>query len=325
MPRAGANHAPVAATAAAATGQHIHIRGLTKTYPNGTQALRGVDLDIPLGMFGLLGPNGAGKSSLMRILATLQEADAGSIQFGALDVLHQPQAMRQQLGYLPQSFGVYSGVSARDLLDHLAVLKGITHPKERRQTVDALLAQVDLYDQRHKAVSGFSGGMRQRFGIAQALLGRPRVIIVDEPTAGLDPAQRTRFLNLLSQVSEQAAIILSTHIVEDVSELCPQMAIIASGRVVLSGEPPQLMDQLRGRVWQATIARDQLPAYEQQHQVISSRFYLGRIIVNVFADGWRPGPEFEAVPPDLKDVYFAALAGWLAPRPAVAEDTDHAA
>jgi ABC-2 type transport system ATP-binding protein len=306
------------AAPAAAQPSHIRIRGLSKTYPNGTRALQGVDLDIPLGMFGLLGPNGASKSSLMRTLATLQEADAGSIQFGDIDVLRDKGAMRQQLGYLPQSFGVYPGVSAVQLLDHLAILKGLTNAKERRQVVEELLRQVDLYDHRHKAVSGFSGGMRQRFGIAQTLLGHPRVIIVDEPTAGLDPAQRTRFLNLLSQVSEQAAIILSTHIVEDVSELCPQMAIIADGRVVLHGEPQALMDQLDGRVWQATIERDQLADYARQQRVISSRFYLGRIVVNVFAEA-QPGPTFEPVPPDLKDVYFSALAGWLKPAPEFAE------
>ncbi|MBV9324822.1 MAG: ABC transporter ATP-binding protein, partial [Chloroflexi bacterium] len=260
MPGTVVNAAPTAVGKSATSTQplEIRIRELSKTYPNGTRALQGVDLDIPLGMFGLLGPNGAGKSTLMRILATLQEADAGSVRFGTLDVLADKAVMRRQLGYLPQSFGVYPGVSAERLLDHLAILKGITNTRQRRETVAGLLHQVDLYDNRHKAVSGFSGGMRQRFGIAQALLGRPRVIIVDEPTAGLDPAQRTRFLNLLSQVSEQAAIILSTHIVEDVSELCPQMAIIAHGRVVLHGEPQQLMDELNGRVWRATIERDQL-------------------------------------------------------------------
>jgi ABC-2 type transport system ATP-binding protein len=325
MPSTVANDATTAAPAAASRQHHhIRIRGLSKTYPNGTRALQGVDLDIPLGMFGLLGPNGAGKSTLMRVLATLQEADAGSVQFGEIDVLRDQDRMRQQLGYLPQSFGVYPGVSAERLLDHLAILRGITNARERRETVDGLLRQVDLYDQRHKAVSGFSGGMRQRFGIAQALLGTPRVIIVDEPTAGLDPAQRTRFLNLLSQVSDRAAIILSTHIVEDVSELCPQMAIIASGRVVLSGEPQQLMDRLDGRVWQATIDRDKLADYEARHRVVSSRFYLGRIVVNVFAEA-RPGPGFEPVPPDLKDVYFSALAGWLAPGPEVEGGAGHAA
>jgi len=310
---------PAAGGEVADTGQrHIRIRGLCKTYPNGTRALQGVDLDIPLGMFGLLGPNGAGKSTLMRILATLQQADAGSVWFGDLNVLQEPQLMRQQLGYLPQSFGVYPGVSAAQLLDHLAILKGITNSRERRETVAGLLQQVDLYDNRHKAVGSFSGGMRQRFGIAQALLGSPRVIIVDEPTAGLDPAQRTRFLNLLSAVGEEAPIILSTHIVEDVSELCPQMAIIAHGRLVLSGEPQRLMDALDGRVWQATIARDTLASYEEHHKLISTRFYLGRIVINVFAER-RPGPEFEPVRPDLKDVYFSALAGWLPTVPGQVE------
>lgn len=293
---------------------HIEIRGLNKTYPNGTQALKNVNLDIPMGMFGLLGPNGAGKSSLMRTLATLQEADTGSIHLGDMDVLHDKEMMRQMLGYLPQSFGVYPGVSAARLLDHMAILKGIINHKERQETVDYLLHQVNLYDARHKAVSGYSGGMRQRFGIAQALLGKPRVIIVDEPTAGLDPAERVRFLNLLSQIGEQAAIILSTHIVEDVSDLCPEMAIISSGQVILVGQPLQLMQSLKDKIWQVTIAREQLPDFEARYQVVSTRFFMGKIVVNVFNEE-QPQADFEPIIPDLKDVYFCALKGWLQPIP----------
>ena len=290
---------------------HIEIRQLSKTYPNGTQALKNVNLDIPMGMFGLLGPNGAGKSSLMRTLATLQEADSGSIQMGDVNVLRDKENMRLMLGYLPQSFGVYPGVSAERLLEHMAILKGISHHKERQETVDYLLQQVNLEEVRKKAVSGYSGGMRQRFGIAQALLGKPRVIIVDEPTAGLDPAERVRFLNLLSQIGEQASIILSTHIVEDVSELCPQMAIIASGEVILIGEPLKLMEELKGKIWQMTITREQLPTYEEKHLVVSTRFFMGKIVVNLFQEQ-KPASKAEAIIPDLKDVYFCALKGWLA-------------
>lgn len=215
----------------------IQIRNLTKTYPNGYKALNGVNLDISMGMFGLLGPNGAGKSSLMRTIATLQEATGGTIQWGDINVLEEKVKVRQMLGYLPQSFGVYPGVSAEDLLTHFAALKGITNSKERKEVVKHLLYQVNLYEARDRAVSGFSGGMRQRFGIAQALLGDPRLVIVDEPTAGLDPAERVRFLNLLSEISERAAIILSTHIVEDVSELCPQMAVLIAGQIRATGQP----------------------------------------------------------------------------------------
>jgi ABC-type multidrug transport system ATPase subunit len=263
-----------------------------------------------MGMFGLLGPNGAGKSTLMRTIATLQDADTGTIVMGEVNVLHDKEVMRAQLGYLPQSFGVYPGTSAVRLLDHLAILKGVTDRKQRRETVDHLLRQVNLFEARHKAVASYSGGMRQRFGIAQALLGQPRVIIVDEPTAGLDPAERVRFLNILSEVSQQAAIILSTHIVEDVSELCSQMAIIAAGEVISSGEPQSLIDGLKGRVWQATVPREQLPRFEQQYRVISTRFLMGRIVLNAFSDTC-PGPEFTPAAPDLKDVYFCALKGWL--------------
>jgi ABC-type multidrug transport system ATPase subunit len=290
---------------------HIAVRNLSKTYPNGTRALKDVTLDIPMGMFGLLGPNGAGKSTLMRTIATLQAADTGSIRMGEVDVLRDKEEMRSRLGYLPQSFGVYPGVTAVSLLTHLATLKGLTDRGTRRDTVDHLLHQVNLFEARHKAVSSYSGGMRQRFGIAQALLGQPKVIIVDEPTAGLDPAERVRFLNILSEVSQQAAIILSTHIVEDVSELCSQMAIIAAGQVILSGEPQALVDRLQGRVWQATVAREALPQYEQQYRVISTRFVMGRIVLNAFGEQ-PPAAEFSPATPDLKDVYFCALKGWLA-------------
>jgi len=304
---------------------HIEIRNLSKTYPNGTQALKNVNLDIPMGMFGLLGPNGAGKSSLMRTIATLQEADTGTIHMADIDVLHDKEIMRTRLGYLPQYFGVYPGVSAARLLDHMATLKGITDKKQRQETVDYLLRQVNLYDNRHKAVSGFSGGMRQRFGIAQALLGKPGVIIVDEPTAGLDPAERVRFLNLLSEISTQAAIILSTHIVEDVSDLCTQMAIIAAGAVVLTGEPQALIDSLSGKVWQTTIERHDLQEFEQQYRVVSTRFFTGKIVVKVLSDeqpdhvqtvgGRAPGDglAFQPAAPGLQDVYFCALKGWLSP------------
>jgi ABC-2 type transport system ATP-binding protein len=295
---------------------NLEIRNLSKTYPNGTQALKDVTLDIPIGMFGLLGPNGAGKSTLMRTIATLQEADAGTIRFGTVDVLQDQETMRGMLGYLPQEFGVYPGVSAVDLLNHLAILKGVTNKRERRAMVDYLLQEVNLYEVRNKAVSGYSGGMRQRFGIAQALLGKPRVIILDEPTAGLDPVERTRFLYLLSHVSEQAAIILSTHIGEDVSELCPAMAIIAGGQVLVTGQPLQLMQELQGRIWETTVTRDELGAYEQQYQVLSSHFFMGRIVVKVFSEG-QPSSRFEPAAPELKDVYFCALQGWRA-APAVA-------
>lgn len=290
---------------------NIEVRNLSKTYPNGTQALRGVSLDIPMGMFGLLGPNGAGKSSLMRTIATLQEADSGSIRMGEVDVLRDKEVMRARLGYLPQAFGVYPGLSAVSLLEHIAILKGLTDRRQRRETVDDLLHQVNLFEARHKAVSSFSGGMRQRFGVAQALLGQPSVIIVDEPTAGLDPAERVRFLNILSEVSQRAAIILSTHIVEDVSELCSQMAIIAAGQVILSGEPQTLIERLEGRVWQTVVPREALPHYEERHRVISTRFVAGRIALNVFGEE-APGSELSPAAPDLKDVYFCALRGWLA-------------
>ena len=239
----------------------LSIQNLSHTYPNGTRALDAVSLDIPAGMFGLLGPNGAGKSSLMRCLATLQLPSAGQIHFGGIDVLRQPAELRATLGYLPQDFGVYPRVSAIELLAHLAVLKGVAGRGERRDTVEALLRQVNLWDVRNKAVAGFSGGMRQRFGIAQALIGNPRLIIVDEPTAGLDPEERNRFNNLLSEIGEDVVVILSTHIVDDVTDLCPRMAILVAGRIVLTGTPVELMAALAGRVWRgpASSARRWTP------------------------------------------------------------------
>ncbi|MDH4105571.1 MAG: ABC transporter ATP-binding protein [Gammaproteobacteria bacterium] len=286
----------------------LRIDALTHVYPNGTRALDGVSLDIPRGMFGLLGPNGAGKSSLMRCIATLQIPTSGAIRFDTIDVLANPDALRCTLGYLPQDFGVYPRVSALDMLDHLAVLKGYANGKERRETVEALLHQVNLWDVRKKALAGFSGGMRQRFGIAQALLGQPQLIIVDEPTAGLDPEERNRFLNLLAEIGENVVVILSTHIVEDVADLCPTMAIIANGRIVQTGAPLDLIASLAGRVWRKTIAKAELEAYRREHEVISTRLLGGRTVIHVLANA-RPGAEFEAVQGGLEDVYFSTLAG----------------
>jgi ABC-type multidrug transport system ATPase subunit len=284
----------------------LTIRNLSKTYPNGVQALRDVTLSIEPGLFGLLGPNGAGKSTLMRTLATLQEPDTGEILFDGLDVIRDPQAHRRHLGYLPQDFGVYPGVSALDLLEHLAVLKGLAERKARRAQVEALLEQTNLWAHRKKAVSGFSGGMRQRFGIAQALLGAPRMVIVDEPTAGLDPEERNRFHNLLSEVSENMVVILSTHIVEDVRQLCPRMAILAEGRVLREGPPRQLISELEGRVWSKTVDKHAVEAYRGSLQVISTQLYEGRTLVHVLHEG-QPEAGFEAVTPNLEDVYFSIL------------------
>jgi ABC-2 type transport system ATP-binding protein len=286
----------------------LTITNLSKTYPNGTQALRGVNLTIPTGMFGLLGPNGAGKSSLMRTIATLQDADTGSIQLFDLDVLREKEAVRRVLGYLPQEFGVYPRVSAEELLDHFATLKGIANGRERKETVDALLHQTNLYEVRKKHVGGYSGGMKQRFGIAQALLGNPRLIIVDEPTAGLDPAERNRFHNLLSEIGENIIVILSTHIVSDVSDLCRNMAIINKGQVLLTGDPMQVMQGLHGRVWKKLIEKAELPALQASQHVISSRLFAGKTVVHVLADS-APDSGFEVVSPDLEDVYFSEISG----------------
>jgi ABC-2 type transport system ATP-binding protein len=284
----------------------LSISHLTHTYPNGTRALDDVTLDIPRGMFGLLGPNGAGKSTLMRCLATLQVPSAGSIRFDGLDVLADPAALRARLGYLPQDFGVYPRVSAYDMLEHLAVLKGIAGRAERRETVEALLQQVNLWDVRKKAIAGFSGGMRQRFGIAQALIGRPQLIIVDEPTAGLDPEERNRFNNLLAEIGENVVVILSTHIVDDVTDLCSRMAILVNGRIVRSGTPAELIAGLRGRVWRGTVAKDELPAARERMTVIATRLRGGRPMLHVLADA-APAPDFAPVEAGLEDVYFTTL------------------
>jgi ABC-2 type transport system ATP-binding protein len=291
----------------------LTIRDLSKTYANGVRALNSVSLDIPTGMFGLLGPNGAGKSTLMRTIATLQEPDAGSIRLGDLDVLADKAATRRILGYLPQEFGVYPKVSAEEMLDHLAVLKGVTRRGERRDLVAALLKQVNLYDARKRKLGGFSGGMRQRFGIAQALIGGPRLVIVDEPTAGLDPEERQRFLNLLAEIGERVVVILSTHIVEDVTELCPRMAIIAEGRVRLSGEPRETIRALEGRVWRRVIAKNALQEYRRRMAVLSTRLAGGATLIHVLADS-RPEEGFESISPDLEDVYFGQLRHTAASR-----------
>ena len=294
----------------------LHITGLSKTYPSGVQALDDVTLSIPTGMFGLLGPNGAGKSTLMRTLATLQDADSGSAQLtevpgaGTINVLRDKDAVRRVLGYLPQDFGVYPKVSAEEMLDHLARLKGLTQRSERKEVVEGLLKQTNLHDVRKKALGGFSGGMRQRFGIAQALLGNPKLIIVDEPTAGLDPEERTRFHNLLVEIGEEVIVLLSTHIVSDVSDLCPKLAIMNKGRVLLSGTPQGLTDLLQGRIWLASVLRSEVDAVRQQHAVISTRLYTGKTQIHVIADG-RPGPGFEPTEPTLEDAYFAAIGGHL--------------
>jgi ABC-type multidrug transport system ATPase subunit len=285
----------------------LTITGLSKTYGNGVRALDGVHLAIGRGLFGLLGPNGAGKSTLMRTIAALQEPDAGTIFLDGLDVLAEPQEVRRRLGYLPQDFGVYPGISALLLLDHIAVLKGIDGKRARREQVLALLELTNLYAVRNKAVSTFSGGMKQRFGIAQALLGAPSLIIVDEPTAGLDPEERSRFHNLLSEIGENAVVLLSTHIVEDVSDLCPRMAILAGGRVVLEGEPAGLIAELHGKLWQKTVPKSAVEGYRASHRVIATRLSGGRTQVHVLAEGC-PEPGFEPAAPDLEDVYFSALS-----------------
>jgi ABC-type multidrug transport system ATPase subunit len=285
----------------------LRIENLTHVYGNGTRALDGVTLEIPAGMYGLLGPNGAGKSTLMRSVATLQTPTSGSIRFGDLDVIAEPEKLRRTLGYLPQDFGVYPRVSAYDMLDHMAVLKGIAGRRERKDTVEALLNQVNLWAVRKKALAGFSGGMRQRFGIAQALIGNPSLVIVDEPTAGLDPEERNRFLNLLGEIGDKVVVILSTHIVEDVADLCPRMAIIAGGRIVSEGAPSELIGSLQGRVWRTTIDRSALDEHRERFNVISTRLFAGRTVIHVLSDG-SPGPDFEPVQGGLEDVYFSTLA-----------------
>jgi ABC-type multidrug transport system ATPase subunit len=283
----------------------LQIEGLSKTYANGVQALHDITLTIPTGMFGLLGPNGAGKSTLMRTIATLQEADTGAIHLGDIDVLRDKDKVRRVLGYLPQEFGVYPRVSAEALLDHFAILKGIHSRSLRKELVAALLQRTNLYKERKQNLGTFSGGMRQRFGIAQALLGNPRLIIVDEPTAGLDPGERVRFHNLLAEIGENVIVILSTHIVEDVSDLCSRMAIISKGRVLAEGDPAEAMRDVEGKIWRRVIEKDQLSDFRVEHAVISTKLVGGRTVVHVFSDSRPDG--FEPVPASLEDVYFSTL------------------
>src|ERR1700761_8545581 len=281
----------------------LQIRKLSKTYGNGVKALKDVSLDIPNGMFGLLGPNGAGKSTLMRTIATLQDPDSGSIVLNGLDVLADKPAARRALGYLPQEFGVYPKVTAEAMLDHFAILKGVTSRVDRKTVVEALLRQTNLWDVRNRKLGTYSGGMRQRFGIAQALIGNPKLLIVDEPTAGLDPEERNRFLNLLADVGENIVVILSTHIVEDVSDLCPLMAIIADGRIVGQGAPADLTNALKGKVWQKTIAKAELEGYRQKYSVISTRLFAGHTVIHIVSPT-DPGNGFTPVEAGLEDVYF---------------------
>jgi ABC-type multidrug transport system ATPase subunit len=285
----------------------LELEDVIHVYPNGTRALDGVTLSIPKGMYGLLGPNGAGKSTLMRTIATLQTPTGGSIRFGDIDVIRQPERLRRTLGYLPQDFGVYPRVAAYDMLDHMAVLKGISSSADRKATVETLLHQTNLWSVRKKALAGFSGGMRQRFGIAQALIGNPELIIVDEPTAGLDPEERNRFLNLLAEIGENVVVILSTHIVEDVADLCPRMAVFAAGRIRLEGAPLELIDASKGKIWMKIIERAELPAYRERYDVISTRLFAGRTVVHVLCDH-DPANGFTAVEGSLEDVYFSTLA-----------------
>lgn len=283
------------------------LQNLSKSYSNGVKALDNVSLNLSNGMFGLLGPNGAGKSSLMRTLATLQLPDTGQYLFDGVDMLKHPQKMRNQLGYLPQDFGVYPKISAVDLLNHLAVLKGLSNKGERKEQVLSLLQQTNLFDVRNRAVSNFSGGMRQRFGIAQALLGNPQLIIVDEPTAGLDPHERNRFHDLLNEIGEQRVVMLSTHIVEDVHDLCPEMAVLASGKLILQGKPSNLTEKLNGKIWKKGIDKSELNAHLSTFQIISTRIVGGKIQVFVLADE-APEVGFEHVYPSLEEVYFSALS-----------------
>ena len=284
----------------------IEISGLSHVYANGTRALDDVNLSIPRGMYGLLGPNGAGKSTLMRTIATLQQPTAGTIRFGDIDLLADPDAIRRTLGYLPQDFGVYPRVSAYAMLDQMAVLKGITGAADRKAVVETLLNQVNLWAVRNKSLAGFSGGMRQRFGIAQALIGNPQLIIVDEPTAGLDPEERNRFLNLLAAIGDNVVVILSTHIVDDVADLCPRMAVLAQGRVQLEGKPSDLIASTRGRIWKKAIPHAALDDYQATHDIISTRLFAGETIVHVMSDSRPDG--FDPVEGGLEDVYFSTLS-----------------
>ena len=284
----------------------LKIENLTKVYPNGVKALDNVSIEISNGMFGLLGPNGAGKSSLMRTLATLQEADSGTAFLNDIDILNNPLELRKVLGYLPQEFGVYPKITAEQLLDHISILKGITNGKERKELVGYLLQKVNLYEQRNKSVKGFSGGMKQRVGIAQALIGNPQLIIVDEPTAGLDPGERNRFHNLLADVGQDVVIILSTHIVDDVKELCSKMAIMNLGQLVYQGTPNNVLQELKGKVWQKSIARTQVEEYQKNYKVISDKMVAGNPLIHVLAES-NPGDGFEQVEPNLEDVFFTKI------------------
>ena len=286
----------------------LRIENLSKTYPNGVKALENVSLTIPRGMYGLLGPNGAGKSTLMRIIATLQDPDTGTATLGDIDVLRDKPEVRKRLGYLPQDFGVYPRVSAYDMLDHLAVLKGFVNRGERKQLVEAQLHRVNLWELRKKALASFSGGMRQRFGIAQALIGNPQLLIVDEPTAGLDPGERNRFYNLLAEIGENVIVILSTHIVQDVMELCTNMAIIHLGRVLFAGSPEDAVTELNGRIWQRSISKPDMPDYERTHRIISTKLIAGRPLIHVYSPE-APGDGFEPVRADLEDVFFSKISG----------------
>lgn len=289
-------------------GMELKIRNLSKTYANGVVALDRVTLTIPAGMFGLLGPNGAGKSTLMRILATLQECDSGSVFLDDIDVLDEKDEVRRMLGYLPQDFGVYPKVTAYELLDHFAQLKGLSHKHRRREVVDGLLQQTNLWEVRNQRLGGFSGGMRQRFGIAQALLGDPRLIIVDEPTAGLDPQERVRFHNLLSEIGQDKTVILSTHIVSDVADLCANMAIINKGHVLLCGDPQDLTYEIEDYIWARFVTKQELPVFQKRHHVISTRLLTGRTLIHVYSET-DPGDGFEPARASLEDVYFATIAG----------------
>jgi ABC-2 type transport system ATP-binding protein len=285
----------------------LELNQVSHVYANGTRALDRVSLSIPHGMYGLLGPNGAGKSTLMRTIATLQTPTEGDIRFGDIDVIREPEKLRRTLGYLPQDFGVYPRVSAYDMLDHMAVLKGVSSASDRKATVEGLLNQVNLWPVRKKALAGFSGGMRQRFGIAQALIGNPGLIIVDEPTAGLDPEERNRFLNLLAEIGENVVVILSTHIVDDVSDLCPRMAVMAGGRIRLEGAPLALIQSTKGKIWMKIVERSELDAYREKYEVISTRLFAGRTVVHILSDT-DPDAGFVSVEGGLADVYFSTLA-----------------
>ncbi len=286
----------------------LSIKNLSKTYANGVKALDNISLEIPKGMFGLLGPNGAGKSTLMRTLATLQEADQGAVKLGSIDVLENKTALRKVLGYLPQEFGVYPKVNAYDLLQHLAILKGVRQKSERKELVNSLLERVNLFEHRKNHVNSFSGGMRQRFGIAQALIGSPKLIIVDEPTAGLDPGERNRFYNLLSEIGEQIIVILSTHIVEDVKELCNNMAIINQGKLLFNGKPSDGTDALKGKIWEMEMEKSKLLEIQSQVQIISKKLVAGRPLVHIYSEE-HPGFDFREVQPNLEDVFFSKILG----------------